>query len=139
MRQIDITQRVQFTCDYLVRSDAGYSIQPCLYTVDVTVRSTQSVDGRVMEFAELQDLIKAVVPNNRFIVMLTDNNIQKLVVPLADLGVDIEYVSFEVCAENLCSWIAEMLQGRLYLNYSNIYVVEVVLNENGTSTARWRR
>lgn len=139
MRQIDITQRVQFACDYLVRSDAGYSIQPCLYTVDVTVRSTQSVDGRVMEFAELQDLIKAVVPNNRFIVMLTDNNIQKLVVPLADLGVDIEYVSFEVCAENLCSWIAEMLQGRLYLNYSNIYVVEVVLNENGTSTARWRR
>ena len=139
MKQIDITQRVQFTCDYLVKIDSGYSIQQCLYTVDVTVRSTQSVDGRVMEFAELKDQIESVVPNNRFIVMLTDNNIQKLVVPLADLGVDIEYVSFEVCAENLCSWIAEMLQGRLYLTYSNIYVVEVVLNENGTSTARWRR
>lgn len=139
MRQIDITQRVQFTCDYLVRSDVGYSIQPCLYTVDVTVRSAQSVDGRVMEFAELQDLIRAVVPNNKFVVMLTDNKIQKLVVPLSDLGVDIEYVSFEVCAENLCSWIAEMLQGRLYLTHSNIYVVEVLLNENGTSIARWRK
>ena len=139
MKQIDITQRVQFTCDYLVRSDAGYSIQPCLYTVDVTVRSAESLDGRVMEFSELKAQIESVVPNNKFIVMLTDNNIQKLVVPLADLGVDIEYVSFEVCAENLCSWIAEMLQGRLYLTYSNIYVVEVVLNENGTSNARWRR
>jgi hypothetical protein len=92
-----------------------------------------------MEFAELQDLIRAVVPNNKFIVMLTDNKIQKLVVPLSDLGVDIEYVSFEICAENLCSWIAEMLQGRLYLTHSNIYVVEVLLNENGTSTARWRK
>lgn len=139
MQQIDITQRVQFTCDYLVQVPAGYKIQPCLYTVDVTVRSTTDSDDRLLDFETLRDGIAAVVPSGKFIVSLTDNHVKPIVDALESFNVPIERVSFKVSAENLCRWIASMLQGRLYFEQPNICVTEVVLNENGTSTARWRK
>lgn len=135
----EITQRIRFTCDYLVsKPGTGYSIQPCLYTVDATVVSTAAAkpNGRILEFAHLKQYMQEVVPDNMFIV---DQSVpQPLVKVLTDIGVSVQFVNFEVCAENLCAWIADMLKSRLYFNERDVDVTEVVLNENGTSTARWR-
>lgn len=135
----EITQRIRFNCDYLIhKPGGGYSIQPCLYTVDATVVSTHPSEagGRILEFAHLKQYMQEVVPDNKFIV---DQSVpQPFVKVLTDIGVSVQFVNFEICAENLCAWIADMLKGRLYLNEVSVDVTEVVLNENGTSTARWR-
>ena len=142
---VEIAQRCKFVCSYLVRTPSTddqphYYLQPCAYTVDVTVKSTKIRVGtdRVLDFAVLEESIKSVVPDGKFIISCVGGDFTKLIAALDTLNVPIEYVSFEICTENICAWIADMLQARLTYYDWGVIVTSVVLTENGSSKATWR-
>ena len=140
MKSVEITQRVAFSCSYLVRApDNKCYLQACYYTLDATVQSKADGDKQVFPFEVLRAEMEMVVPDQKFIASTIDNHRHKVTLALADVGAPIEYVSFRVCAESLCAWIAELLQYRIGEQYPGIVVTEVVLNENQMSTAKWRR
>ena len=112
------------------------------YKIEVTVEGTQNIAfDMVMDFKDLKQAIKEVVPDHRF-VYADGDKISEEIAKVLDLY-NIQYVRypFYTTAENMVGYFAELIDNYIKgeLNYPEVNVVEVKLWETTNSYATWRR
>lgn len=132
----EISQRVRFECCYLVDSE----INAHEYQFEATVKNVgePSASGRVLNFADLKDLIEKIVPSNRFLFDTTSQNVgREVAFIIGQRGVPVSGYPFKLSAENLCRYFGERLSSSLEAHFSSIRVVAVKLRENSNSFATW--
>lgn len=139
-----VTVKQEFECVYFLKSkDKHIDINAHRYRIEVSVRRKGSVYNRILEFSELQELIKSIVPNNKYLYSNDTASIQYIIGQLLEnedpSGCTVK-VKFELCAENICNWIANTLQDKLNNFYGNkIEVTDVVLRENNQCFVNWHK
>lgn len=139
-----VTVKQEFECVYFYESDDGdIDINAHRYRVEVSVRKVGSVYNKIIEFSELQDILRSVVPNNKYLYSDDPDTTQYIVGQLLKTKCSSDNtlkLDFDLCAENICNWIATNLQYELDAQYSHLVdVTDVVLRENSQCFVSWHK
>lgn len=140
-----ITRREEFEMAHIL---PGYN-GPCgnlhghSYKIEVTVEGPQDQPfGMVMDFKNLKEIIKSVVPDHRFVFNGTNtSNVERDLVEVLD-KYGLKYVAypFDTTAENMVVYFANLINEIIQKipEYENSRVVEVNLWETTNSHATWK-
>lgn len=139
-----VTVKQDFECTYFLdTSDGNIDVNAHRYRVEVTVRRIGDVCNRIMEFYQLQDILKSILPDSKYLYSDNPGTIQYIIGQLLEnTGTETSTVKFkfELCAENICNWIANTLQDKLNVDYSSkLEVSDVVLRENSYCFVNWHK
>ena len=141
----NVTVKQEFECVYFLQSSERQKIDinAHRYRVEVSVRRIDGVYNRIVEFSELQEILKSVLPDGKYLYSSENNDTPYMIGTLlkntdnSDCTIKVKFV---LCAENICNWIAQNLQEKLDLNYAKkLEVTDVVLRENSQCFVNWHR
>lgn len=139
-----ITRHEEFETAHLLPGyDGGCgNLHGHTYKIEVTAEGPQDYDfDMVMDFKQLKQAIKAVVPDHRF-VYADGDKISEEIAKVLDLY-NIKYVRypFYTTAENMVGYYAEAIESYIQNEFGlkNVKVVEVKLWETTNSYATWKR
>ena len=139
---VDVTQRADFECAYLMKNFGNqYKLNAHRYRIEVTVVNVRISEGVAIQFEDLQDILKSVVPDNCFVYSNEGEDslyTNDLVQSFNRLGVRTVGYPFNICAENLVNYFASILQRRISEKYPNVFVMECKLRESNDSYVSWR-
>lgn len=137
---VEVSQRCEFSCSYLVPQAAGYDLNSIHYRFEATVcgSSPYLSTGRVISFEEFKKLIKSVIPDKAFIYDSTDENQRAVCEALKNCGIFSYAFSGEISTEKLLEEISLMLDKALDA-YPGVYLKETKLRENANSYATWNQ
>ena len=139
-----VTVKQEFECVYFLESEnETIDINAHRYRVEVTVYRKNSFCNRVVEFSNLQSILKSILPDNKYLYSDDPGTTQYIIGQLLEhssKNTICEKLKFEICAENICNWIANNLQITLDTEYAkNIQVTDVVLRENSQCYVNWHK
>lgn len=135
-KKIETTQRASFECAYV--TSVPYKLfQAHSYKLEVSVIANDVNDGIVLEFEIFYNVIKSILPDNRFIYYLDDPDGSSVARSLMCIGIIPCGYDFVITAENLVNYFANEIQ--LQLAKYNVSVEEVILRENPSSYTKWKR
>lgn len=137
-----VTQRARFTCSYIYHNASKHATELCSsnYTVEVSVTRPGEDDKFVMEFSDLQKVLKSIVPDKKFLFgPFLSKKDEELMQVMKDLGVPTASYMFDVSAETLCEDIALQLSNELEFDYPGVQLLEVKLRENSDSFVVWHK
>lgn len=139
-KSIEVSQRVEFSCSYLVPADNEYYLNSVNYKFEATVSGLQSYEstGRVISFEDFTKIIKSIVPDKSFVYDKTD--IKQMVIAndfklcgVCSYAFD-GVISTEKLLEELSLILVESLQV-----YPGVYLKETKLRENSNSYVSWKQ
>ena len=139
-----VTVKQEFECAYFLESeDKKVDINAHRYRIEVSVRRTGGVYNRIVEFSELQNLLKSVLPDRKYLYTDDPGTVSYIIGQLLetkDVSKSAVKLKFELCAENLCNWIVNELQSKLDLQYGKkLEVTDAVLRENSQCYVNWHK
>lgn len=133
----EVSQKIRFECCYIVDTDINAHEYQFEATV-VNMSGESKSSGRIIDFANLKELMEKIVPNNRFLFDTTNQNLGRDVAfLLGQRGLAITGYAFSLSAENICRYLGDRLQKSLDAHYPGVNVKSVRLRENSSSYATW--
>lgn len=134
---IEVTQRVEFECCYIVNDE----LNAHRYRFEVTVNGPQREQdmGAVIDFRQLRNYMDTVCFDRKFLYSSQDMN--TVVVGVANALPDKfkERVDFLLSAENICKELVNRIQFILDRIEPGVTVISAKLRENSESFASWSR
>jgi len=142
---IKVTRHEEFETAHLLPNYDG----PCgnlhghSYKIELTLEGPQMPGyyGMVMDFKQMKQMIKDIVPDHQFVLWKDDTISLEIVEVLKKYGM--KYMIFEhpTTAENMVKDFAEMFESYIHneLKLPNVHVYEVNLWETTNSHATWKR
>ena len=139
---IEVTRHIEFEAAHMLYKYEGSckNLHGHSYKLEVTIKGTPNEQyGFVMDFKELNAIMKEIVPDHMFISnkTLPDNSIERQIVKIlkkADMAIK-EY-DFVPSAENMVSNFAKEIQERLP---EGLTVTRACLWETTNSFATWNK
>ena len=148
---LDVSQRIEFSCCYLYNDQFCPTLQSHTYKFEATVHCYSDYYnniGVVFPFHDFKELCKEVVPNGCYIyntnfdtfgVSYSNDEKEKQVYrSLVDIGVTCVGFPFTISIERLLNEISSKLDIILNCKYPGLYLVETKLRENANSLAIWK-
>ena len=138
---VEVTQRVDFSCCYLVNSaDYGYELNCHDYKFEATVcGEADKSTNRVISFERLLRRINDVIPDKKYLYDKNDEDQYNLVKSLKVLGVDCLAFDSSISAESILEEISLLLVEQLNLYDGNVYLKETKLRETASSYVTWKQ
>lgn len=139
-KSVEVTQRVEFSCSYLVPRGGRYDLNSVNYKFEATVCGSKAYEstGRVISFEDFIRVIKSILPNKSFIYDKNDDKQKVLAEAFRDCGVFSYVFDGDISAERILEEISLMLVEALHV-YPGVYLKETKLRENASSYVSWKQ
>ena len=138
-----LTQRVEFSCAYVMRYPSKLVDQPVSrfephqYRLEATVvRQGLDANKLVIGFDEFRDMLKQIVPAFSFIYQRQSED-EYLAEIFKSKGLSTSGYNFPISTENLVQEFAQELQHRLSYDHPGVSVTNAKLYETANSYAEW--
>lgn len=140
-----VTVRRDFECMYIVdrsKSDPDNPIElnAHRYRFEVSVTRYETAnDPVVVEFSDLQTILGSMLPDGYYIYNPKGTGVPTIVgTILKNAKADCKEVDFELCAENICTWLVIELQKLLDKYYPSLLrITDAILRENSQCYVSW--
>ena len=137
---IEVTQRSEFSCSYIMKSGNYYSLNSINYKFEATVSgSNENGSGILISFEEFKRLLKEMLPDGYFIYNSRDIKQQALCREFQSCGIPTKGFKFEICAERLLEELSLILMKDLEQKYEYVTLKETKLRENNNSYVSWNQ
>lgn len=137
-----VTRHCEFECaHFLPGYDGGCkNLHGHTYKLEVTLMGPPSQSwGMVLDFKILDDILKTIVPDHKFIGTYGNPISNDIINILDKYGMEYVLYPFDTTAENMVEHFAHLVDSELKIRgYKNIKAFEVKLWETSNSYAEWR-
>lgn len=137
---VRVTREEEFEAAHLLPGyDGGCkNLHGHSYKIKVTVEGPQNKGwGMVLDFKNLKNIIKGIVPDHKFLANKNDELSMRIVSLLKDNNLDYVLFDFDTTAENMVGYFAAKIQDELDQLYDDVKVVKIRLWETTNSEATW--
>lgn len=140
MQRVEVSQRVEFSCCYVVVESSGVMLNSHQYKFEATAY-VDSYDPaknfRVLSFEDFKDLCLQCVPNGMFIYNKLDLGQYVIARSFKDYGVDVLEFDSPISAERICHYISSILLAKLTKAFPSVNLKETKLRETANSYVTW--
>ena len=143
--KLEVTQRIEFSCSYLVFKSGEEKLNSCRYVFEATVESSRRYqeDGRIISFDDLKELMNKYSLNGKFICRRKDSNAKHfgtLINCFLSLHVPVHQLNCEseISAEKILEYLSLKLDEDISIKYNGIATLKQTrLRENSNSYVTW--
>lgn len=147
MNKVEITQRVRFSCAYILKYSSFSELNSHDYVFECTLIQQHAIQdnrasryNRILNFEDLQSIMMRSVPDKTFIYTnFMDDKGMEMVNSIKRYGVPCECYDEIISTESILGNISLILVGNLRKEFGDQYSIkETKLRENTNSYVTWK-